>query len=55
MGILYYGSLAIAALWFAYDLKRLATGCPKTAFRVFLQNHWVGVIILAGIILDKAC
>lgn len=55
MGILYYGSLAIAALWFAYDLKRLATGCPKTAFSVFLQNHWVGVIILAGIILDKAC
>lgn len=52
---LYYGlSLLLVTLWFVLDLKRLANRDSKMAFKVFQQNHWLGVIILLGIILDTA-
>lgn len=50
----FYLSLLMVASWFAYDLKRLTAGCSKTAFQVFLQNHWTGFIILIGIVADYA-
>lgn len=53
LGLPYYLSLVVVALWFLYDLKRLATHEPALAFKVFIQNHWVGVIILLGIILGQ--
>ena len=52
MGLIYYIGLAITALWFAYDLKRLALNNEQVAFKVFIQNHWIGVIILVAIALD---
>lgn len=52
LGVSYYLSLLIVALWFAYDLRRLAQKNPQIAFKVFLQNHWIGFIILLGIIID---
>ncbi len=52
LGTAYYLSLLIVLCWFAYDLKRLATQDAQQAFQVFLQNHWIGFIILLGIIID---
>ena len=54
MGKIYYIGLAIVAFWFAYDLKRLAMNDEQVAFKVFIQNHWIGLVILFGIILDYA-
>lgn len=55
LGVTYYVSLGIVALWFGYDLVRLSKDDPNIAFKVFLQNHWIGVIILAGLLCDLAC
>jgi len=52
LGGIYLVSVTIVALWFFYDLKRLAKRDDKLAFKVFLQNHWIGFIILIGIALD---
>ncbi len=50
----YFGSLVLVAAWFSYDLKRLAQKNAEIAFKVFLQNHWVGAIVLVGIAADYA-
>lgn len=53
----YYLSLLAVALWFIWDLIRLAHphgDQATTAFKVFMQNHWIGVLVLAGIALDYA-
>lgn len=50
----YYLSLLLVGWWFARDLEKIATRCPKDAFQVFLNNHWIGVIVLIGIISDFA-
>lgn len=52
LGMVYYIGLAIVAIWFINDLRRLSTQDEKVAFKVFIQNHWIGVIILLSIILD---
>jgi 4-hydroxybenzoate polyprenyltransferase len=52
LGVFYYSSLGFVAVWFAYDLIRLAQKDAKIAFKVFLQNHWIGVIVLLGIASD---
>ncbi|MCF6298916.1 MAG: 4-hydroxybenzoate octaprenyltransferase [Thiomicrorhabdus sp.] len=49
LGSSYYVSLLVVLGWFLFDLKRLAQQDAKLAFNVFLQNHWIGVIILFGI------
>ncbi|MGM0541338.1 MAG: 4-hydroxybenzoate octaprenyltransferase [Pseudomonadota bacterium] len=54
LGLPYLVSLALVAAWFSYDLKRLAQKNAKIAFKVFLQSHWVGVIVLGGIAADYA-
>lgn len=54
LGLPYFISLALVAGWFSYDLKRLAQQNADIAFRVFLQNHWIGVVVLAGIAADYA-
>ncbi|HIE40674.1 MAG TPA: 4-hydroxybenzoate octaprenyltransferase [Thiomicrorhabdus sp.] len=52
LGIGYYLSLLVVLCWFVFDLKRLATKSAQQAFQVFLQNHWIGFIILLGIIFN---
>ncbi|GKT11521.1 MAG: 4-hydroxybenzoate polyprenyltransferase [Thiomicrorhabdus sp.] len=52
LGLSYHLSLLIVGLWFVYDLKRLAANKAGLAFKVFLQNHWIGFIILLGIAID---
>jgi len=54
MGGVYYLGLGLISVWFMYDLKRLSSGDSEIAFKVFLQNHWVGFIVLVAIALDRA-
>lgn len=54
LGMMYFSGLILVAIWFLYDLTRLAKGDEKTAFKVFIQNHWVGLIVLLSIALDFA-
>jgi len=54
LGPLYYLSLLVVTIWFLYDLKRLSQDSEQLAFTVFLQNHWIGVIVLFGIIFEGA-
>ncbi len=44
--------MVIVALWFVIDLRRLALEDDKIAFKVFIQNHWVGLIVLIVIAVD---
>ncbi|QCU91032.1 4-hydroxybenzoate octaprenyltransferase [Thiomicrorhabdus sediminis] len=48
----YFGALMMVAVWFANDLRRLANRDPKQAFQVFLQNHWIGLILLIAIAIE---
>lgn len=52
LGIVYYLSLMLVAFWFLFDLNRLSKNNNQLAFKVFLQNHWIGVIVLFGIIFE---
>lgn len=54
LSMFYYLSLLIVAGWFVFDLKRLSKKDAELAFKVFLQNHWIGVIVLLGIVLDTS-
>lgn len=49
----YFLSLGIVSALFAYHLTRLKSLQPERAFKVFLQNHWIGLIILSGIIASQ--
>ncbi|RUM92494.1 MAG: 4-hydroxybenzoate octaprenyltransferase [Thiomicrospira sp.] len=48
----YYGSVLIAAGFFVYHQYLLSFDQPQKAFKAFLNNHWVGLVILIGIMLD---
>lgn len=52
LGNLYKASLLIVFGLFLYHQRLLSKDQPDLAFRVFLHNHWVGVVVLLGIILD---
>lgn len=53
LGMIYYLSLLVVAGLFIYHQKQLAKNDPQIAFQVFLHNHWVGLVVLVGIILDR--
>ncbi|MDG6778701.1 4-hydroxybenzoate octaprenyltransferase [Thiomicrorhabdus sp. zzn3] len=53
LGLFYYLGLFIVAGLFFWHSWRLLTNDPHIAFQVFLQNHWIGVIILLGLIADS--
>jgi len=50
----YYLSLLVVALGFGYHQWLLSKRVPQLAFQVFLQNHWLGLVIWLGIVLDQA-
>lgn len=49
---LYYGSVVVAAGLFAYHQYLLSFDQSRKAFQAFLSNHWVGLVILIGLMLD---
>jgi len=53
LGWIYYLSLLWVAGLFIYHYFELRKQDASLAFRVFLQNHWIGLIVLGGIVLDS--
>ena len=52
LGLIYYSSLAIAALLIGYQLFIIRHRDPDRCIQAFLNNHYVGMIIFIGIVLD---
>ncbi|MDI9238153.1 4-hydroxybenzoate octaprenyltransferase [Lysobacter sp. LF1] len=54
MGVYYWAGLATALALVAYEFA-IARGRDRAAcFRAFLHNHWVGLVVFAGIAVDLA-
>lgn len=53
LDIYYHLALGGVGVLFGYHQWLLAQKDPKLAFKAFLNNHWVGFVVLVGIILDK--
>lgn len=49
---IYYYSLSVVILLFAYEYLLIKDRDPKQCFDAFLHNNWVGMTIFAGIFLD---
>jgi 4-hydroxybenzoate polyprenyltransferase len=54
LGIIYYLSTIVAAALFAYQQLLIQDRDRDGCFKAFLNNHWVGAAIFAGIALDYA-
>ncbi len=51
LGGLYYLALAVAAGLAAYQQYLIRTRDPRRCFEAFLNNHWFGAVVFAGIAL----
>jgi len=54
LGTCFYLGLAVAALCFAWEFHATRRREPQVCFRAFLHNHWAGLAILLGVVLDYA-
>ncbi len=54
LGAAYYGSVAVAGALFAYQQFLIRTRARDLCFKAFLNNNWVGLAILCGIVIDRA-
>jgi 4-hydroxybenzoate polyprenyltransferase len=54
MGPVYYGGLAIALGCAVYHWMLIRRRERDACFRAFLHNHWLGLAVFAGIVLDYA-
>lgn len=54
LGIAYWLGLAVAALLVGWEFTITRQRDRAACFRAFLHNHWVGMVIFAGIALDYA-
>ena len=52
LGGWYWGGLGAAALFFAHQLWSIRGRDPKACFRAFLNNHYVGLSVFIGILLN---
>lgn len=52
LGGWYYGGVAAAGLFFAYQLWLIRAREPAACFRAFLNNNYVGLSVFVGILLD---
>ena len=52
LGLPYRVSLGLAALLFLWQQWLIHQREPQRCFRAFLNNHWVGLVVFAGIVLD---
>lgn len=51
LGLSYQLSLVVVAILFFYQQWLIKNGDPQQCFKAFLNNNWVGLLILAGIVL----
>ncbi|UUD62546.1 4-hydroxybenzoate octaprenyltransferase [Pseudomonas seleniipraecipitans] len=54
LGLYFYLGLAVAAACFAWQFHITRRREPQICFRAFLHNHWAGLAIFIGIVLDYA-
>lgn len=54
LGVIYFAAVAFAAGFFIYQQWLIRERDPQKCFTAFLNNNWVGIIILLGIIGDVA-
>ena len=54
LGVFYYISLALAAVFFVYQQRLIKHRDRDNCFKAFLNNNWVGMIIFIGIALHYA-
>ena len=54
LGRVYQISLLFAGALFIYQQYLIRQREPKACFKAFLNNHWVGMIIFLGIVVDYA-
>lgn len=52
VGIAYYGGLAIAACLLGYQQYLIKDRDRDNCFTAFLHNHWVGLVVFAGIAIN---
>ncbi|ACO80952.1 4-hydroxybenzoate octaprenyltransferase [Azotobacter vinelandii CA] len=52
LGPYFHLGLLVAALCFAWEFVTTRRREPQACFRAFLHNHWAGLAILVGLILD---
>ncbi len=52
LGTAYYSALVVVLLLFGYNQLLLSKNNPQQAFKAFLSNHWIGLVVLIGIMLD---
>ncbi|RMG30611.1 MAG: 4-hydroxybenzoate octaprenyltransferase [Gammaproteobacteria bacterium] len=51
-GLAYWMGLLVAAGLFFHQQYRIRHREPQAAFQAFLENHWVGAAVFAGLLLD---
>jgi 4-hydroxybenzoate polyprenyltransferase len=51
LGLYYYLGLSVAAILAGYQLYLIRNREPEMCFKAFLNNHWSGAIIFAGLVL----
>lgn len=54
LGLYYYLCLGLVSLLFYYQQTLISDGRPGDCFKAFVNNHWVGLIVFAGISIDFA-
>jgi 4-hydroxybenzoate polyprenyltransferase len=55
LGPVYVATLAVVSAAFAYQTWRLKQGADRAAiFRLFRSHAWIGLLILAGIMIDRS-
>ncbi len=53
-GVSYYAGLLVAAVLSLWHFRMTRDCSAPACFRAFVQNHWFGAAILAGLMLDRA-
>ncbi|MGQ7960346.1 4-hydroxybenzoate octaprenyltransferase [Pseudomonas sp. SP16.1] len=54
LGICFHAGLLVAAACFVWEYRATRTRKPMACFNAFLHNHWAGLAIFVGIVLDYA-
>lgn len=52
LGAWYFGAVAVSAVMMVYHLWLARERRPEGCFRAFLHNHYIGLAVFAGIMLD---
>ena len=54
LGVWFHACLLVAVACFAWEYHKTRNRKPMACFNAFLHNHWAGLAIFAGIVLDYA-